>query len=107
MENNNRKFLPNDIMLMAVGAVGVLAGLLAISSYFILSIDKANYGQVVNLKNNISVTKDQILAMVKNESILSPVSRKVIGSAIIGEKVKRYGFSQDEINKVIEALNKY
>lgn len=91
-------------MLIAVGVVAGLAGVLVIFSQSFVFSGSSRAADVNS--NSISYQKARILALVETKNFLTPNEKDAIGRAIIGERVKMYNFTNEEINKVINALNK-
>lgn len=96
-----RTNLQNDILLILVGFVGAFGALVMVYSVF--------FGFRENLvtnENNLTVKKSQILAMVQSKNLLTKSEKDIIGRELIGERIKMYSFTDREINKILEALNK-
>lgn len=103
MKKSERKKVLDDIMLMVVGAVCALAGILVISNYFYISSNNS----IRNINSgDIMIKKSQILAMVEEKTVLTPAQKAMISAAIIGNKVKMYNFTDQEINEIITVFNK-
>jgi len=94
--------LKSDILLIAIGIVGVFGSLSIIYS-------GANSGsQKYTYQNGYSLAekKSQILAMVGSKDFLTQWEKESIVKELIGEKIKTYSFSQEESDKILQALNK-
>lgn len=97
----NRPSLQNDVLLVAVGIVGVFGALLMLYTSF-------NFGDQKSLNKNadIIVKKSQILATVSTRDFLTQPEKDAIIKELIGEKIKEFKFSQDEIDRILSILNK-
>ncbi|HEY9584619.1 MAG TPA: hypothetical protein VJI33_03520 [Candidatus Paceibacterota bacterium] len=92
----------NDILLIAVGLVGGLGALMMIYQSSILVFNNFS----VENYQDIGFKKSQILAMVQSKDLLTLPEKKAIINEIVGDKAKMYEFSDDELDKILEALNK-
>lgn len=96
------KNLIDDVLLITVGIVGALGAVMIIYQNFVPVHGfflKENTG-------NVELKKSQILATVSLKNLLTLEQKNAIISDILGDKVKMYGFSDDELEKILEALNK-
>src|SRR3989344_3142549 len=97
----NRTNFHDDIMLIAVGIVGTLGGLMIIYTSAFGSQDFS----LVNT-SSLDFKKAQILAMVQSKDLLTEREKEMVSKELIGEKVQMYSFSDGQIKKILDALNK-
>ena len=99
---NNSNF-QNDALLIAVGIVGAFGALVIIYTNAVFG------GQNFFFQNDydIDAKKSQILAMVQTKNFLTGKEKDAIIKELIGEKVKMFSFTDNEIEKILSAVNNY
>ena len=91
----------DDILLIAVGIVGTLGGLMIIYSS---AFGSQNFSSVNGA--SLDFKKAQILAMVQSKDLLTEREKEMVSKELIGERVQMYDFSDSQIKKILDALNK-
>lgn len=93
--------LQNDLLLIAVGVVGALGAIVMIYASVTFSSVK-----FTESSQDLLMKKSRILAMVESKEFLTSGEKEIITRELIGEKIKIFSFTPEEINKILTALNK-